>query len=147
MDESITVPLGEETELTEHFYEEWDNKELLEMNRLIYDLEQVAFYDKIHIYQVCGNEKKKTIVFARDENGVYNPTNCEIDESQKKVSHSHFVKKIISFNLFLSLTLTLLKTQQKLKFEQHGRYHMGIATRTLQTCTRSLPTWSGHFLT
>ena len=50
MDESITVPLGEETELTEHFYEEWDNKELLEMHRLIFDLEQVAFHDKIHIY-------------------------------------------------------------------------------------------------
>ena len=49
---------------------------------------------------LCGTEKNKTIVFARDENGVYNP-NIEIEEVQNKVSNSYIVKLNNLFHFIL----------------------------------------------
>ena len=36
-----------------------------------FELEQVAFWDEIHIYQIAGCHKDKTLVFARNEDGIY----------------------------------------------------------------------------
>ena len=90
MGEDTTVPFDEETAITKRFESEWDDKEKIEEQDLTIDLERTGWWDETHIYQVCGCDRKKTLIFARDENGVYDP-NGEIKESQKKVSHFHFV--------------------------------------------------------
>ena len=53
--------------------------------------EQVAIYDEIHISQVCGYNKEKTISFAKnDEDGEIN------EEEEQRVSfvHCHYIYSI-----------------------------------------------------
>ena len=88
MGEDTTVPPDEETVITKRFELEWDDKEKIEEEGLTIDLERTGWWDETYIYQVCECDLKKTLIFARDENGVYDP-NGEIKDSQKKVSHSH----------------------------------------------------------
>ena len=57
MGEEVSVPPDEETEFTNRFQEEWVDKHELESQNLTFNLEQVAFYNEIHIYQVFGTEK------------------------------------------------------------------------------------------
>ena len=57
MGEEVSVTPDMETEFTERFEGKWVDKHELESQNLTFNLEQVAFYNEIHIYQVFGTEK------------------------------------------------------------------------------------------
>ena len=77
-------------ECRERLKDEWINKENLETSNHLFVPEQIAFWDEIHIYQVCGDHKDHSLIFARNENGLYDAANGSFDDTQRKVSFIHF---------------------------------------------------------
>ena len=66
------------------------NRERLEDENLTFVPEQVAYWDEIHIYQVVGTNRKKHMIFARDENGIYKKDGG-FEHANKKVSYLYIV--------------------------------------------------------
>ena len=77
-------------EYRERLKDEWINKEKLEESNLLFVPEQIAFWDEIHIYQVCGDHRDHSLIFARNEKGLYDAANGKIDETKRKVSFIHY---------------------------------------------------------
>ena len=86
-----SLPLDEEElEFRYRLKDEWIDIEKLEELNHTFALEQVAFWDEIHIHQVVGCHKKKNLIVLRNEDGIYddNGTFKEI----KKVRLTTIVK-------------------------------------------------------
>ena len=64
-------PLDEESEYRKRLKDEWIDIEKLKEENFTFALDQVAFWDKIHIYQVVGCHKTKNLIFSRNEDGIY----------------------------------------------------------------------------
>ena len=90
---TVISPNEEMTDIRQRFKVEWEDKEKLESEGLTFTTKQVAYFDEIHIYQVCACDKKQTLAFARDANGLYDKDG-EIEEMQKKVSRI-FIHSIV----------------------------------------------------
>lgn len=64
-------PEDDGSEIRDRLKAEWVDIERLREKDLCFVLEQVAFWDEIHIYQVVGCHKDKTLIFTRNEDGIY----------------------------------------------------------------------------
>ena len=62
---------------------------------LTFELDQVTFWDEIHMKQKCGTKNHSTLVFARNDDGIYDE-NAEIDKTQRRVS-SFMLLNLCSF--------------------------------------------------
>ena len=81
------------------FKTEWEDKDTVQSQNLTFVLEQVEYFDKIHIHQVCGCSNNKTLVFARDANVLYD-LNGKVEDIQRKgesLNHFHFIYKSITY--------------------------------------------------
>ena len=61
------VNSNEKSEFCERLKDDWIDIDNLDAKGHTFELEQVAFWDEIHIYQIAGCHKDKTLVFARNE--------------------------------------------------------------------------------
>ena len=90
-------------EYRERLNNEWINKEMLEQLKLTFVPEQIAFWDEIHIYQVCGDHHDKTLIFSRDEQGQYDESGT-FDGTEKKVSNCNN-QSITTITVFLYIKI------------------------------------------
>ena len=65
---------------------EWIDRKTLEEKNLTFVKEQVCFFDKIHISQVCGFDKEKTLIFAKNDDGIYDKDGEINEDEEKRVS-------------------------------------------------------------
>ena len=75
-----------------HIENQWIDRQKLEEKGLTFVKKQDVFYDdEIHISQVCGYNKEKTIIFAKNDDRNYNEDHSEINEDEEqRVSFSHY---------------------------------------------------------
>lgn len=83
--EIVTPEIEGVSEFRNRLKSEWIDRENLANDNLTFVPEQIAFWDEIHIYQVCGDHHSKSLIFMRNEIGVYDPNGIIVEE-QKKVS-------------------------------------------------------------
>ena len=61
---------------------EWIDRQTLEDKGLTFVKEQVAYFDEIHVSQTCGFDKEKTLIFAKNDDGIYDEDG-EINEEEE----------------------------------------------------------------
>ena len=76
----------------------WVDRQKLEEKRLTFIKEQVAFFDEIHISHICGFDKEKTLIFAKNDDGIYDQDGEINEDKEKRVSmrlqlQLHFIFK------------------------------------------------------
>ena len=82
------IPDNDGSDVRNNLKDEWIDHTILKEKGFTFDLDQVAFWDECHIKQVAGTCFDETLVFARDEDGVYD-RDVEVDvEANEKVSNS-----------------------------------------------------------
>lgn len=95
MGEKIPSPQNEEeSEYRKRLDDDMVNRDRLENENLTFVPEQVAYWDEIHIYQVVGSHRKRHIIFARDEHGIYKKDGS-FDYAKRKVSFMNYNSVII----------------------------------------------------
>ena len=78
-----TLPENCESEFRERLKDEWIDYERLKEEGLTFELSQVAYWDECHVKQVAGTCVDETLVFSRNEDGLYDDDG-EIDEENKQ---------------------------------------------------------------
>ena len=82
----VDIPDNDGSDVRANLKDEWIDYRTLKEKGLTFDLDQVAFWDECHIKQVAGTCFDETLVFARDEDGIYDK-DTEVDvEANEKVS-------------------------------------------------------------
>ena len=71
-DEIPTPPFEEMSEVRWQLNNDWVNKLTLYEEILTFGPERYLFWDKFHIYQVCGFHKNCNLIFLLNKNGMYN---------------------------------------------------------------------------
>ena len=86
MGQPVPEIMNKNSEYRMRLKDEWVNYDKLKDKGLTFSLDQVAFWDECHIKQVAGTCFDETLIFARDEHGVYDD-NAEVNlEGNEKVS-------------------------------------------------------------
>ena len=70
-----------------HIKNQWIDRQKLEEKGLTFVKKQDVFYDdEIHISQVCGYDKEKTIIFAKNDDGIYDEDGKINEDEEQRVS-------------------------------------------------------------
>ena len=100
------IPTIEGSEFRNRLKNEWIDYDKLKEEGLTFDLEQVAFWDEIHISQVIGCKDDETLIFGRNDNGLYD-CDAEIDENERRCK----------------------RLRKNIKFENQCRLSMGVCMK------------------
>ena len=84
-----SLPENDDSEYRQRLKEEWVDYDNLKSQGLTFDLAQVAYWDECHIKQVAGTCVDETLVFSRNEDGLYNDDGEIDEEGNQKVSDFH----------------------------------------------------------
>ena len=74
-----TVPNNDESEFRKRWKDEWIDYDRLKREGHTFELSQVAYWDECHIKQEAGTGVDETLIFSRNEDGLYDDEG-EIDE-------------------------------------------------------------------
>ena len=74
----------EEVAFRNRLKDEWIDSNRIKEDGYNFVLEQVGFFDEIHMIQVIGTDKKYQVMFSRNEDGIYDK-NGKFEEIQRKV--------------------------------------------------------------
>ena len=83
-----SLPDVEGSEYRARLKNEWVDSDELKSKKLTFSPDQVTWFDEIHISQICGTNQDETLVFAKDENGLYKENSIldRDEERNKRVS-------------------------------------------------------------
>jgi len=77
------LPDNETSEYQSRLKDEWIDYERMKRDNLTFSVNQIAWFDEIHIGQVVGIENDETLIFSRGDDGIYNE-DAIFDENEEK---------------------------------------------------------------